>query len=87
MLYGRSSLRVSSFKGFLLCSAVFAGCISPDAAFAAEAADEEIKDLNKLTATLNKGLLTLHIPTAEGQLARKIEIQNSDKPKLENKKK
>ena len=42
MLYGRSSLRVSSFKGFLLCSAVFAGCISPDAAFAAEAADEEI---------------------------------------------
>ena len=44
-------------------------------------------DLNKMTATLNKGLLTLHLPTAEGQLPRKIEIQNSDKPKLENKKK
>jgi len=44
-------------------------------------------DLSKMTATLNKGLLTLNIPTAEGQLARKIEIQSSDKPKLENKKK
>ncbi len=42
MLYGRSSLRVSSFKGFLLCSAVFAGCVSSDAAFAAEAAEDEI---------------------------------------------
>jgi HSP20 family protein len=44
-------------------------------------------DLSKMSATLNRGLLTLHIPTAEGQLPRKIEIQNSDKPKLENKKK
>lgn len=43
-------------------------------------------DLNKLTAKLDKGLLTLHIPAAEGQAVRKVQIA---KPvaELENKRK
>lgn len=32
-------------------------------------------DLSKLSASLDKGLLTLDIPTAEGKAIRKIEIQ------------
>ena len=39
-------------------------------------------DLSKMSATLNRGLLTLHIPTAEGQLPRKIEIQKFRQTKV-----
>lgn len=34
-------------------------------------------DLTKLEATLNKGLLTLTIPVAEGKASRRIEIKTS----------
>ena len=42
MLYTRSSLRVCSFKGFLLCSAVFGGGINATPAMSADVAQDEI---------------------------------------------
>ena len=42
MLYTRSSLRVCSFKGFLLCSAVFVGGINATPAMSADVAQDEI---------------------------------------------
>jgi len=42
MIYGRSSLRVSNFKSFLLCSAVCVGSMGAGSAYAAETASDEI---------------------------------------------
>jgi len=44
-------------------------------------------DVSRLTAQLDKGLLTLTIPIAEGKAAKKIEIQTFTPLKLESKKK
>lgn len=44
-------------------------------------------DLSQLKASLDKGLLTLDIPVAEGKAVRKIEIAAPTVPQLENKKK
>ncbi len=63
MVYGRSSLRVSNFKGFLLCSAVFGGCIGANTAFAAESAEEEI-------------IVTASRPIAESEAAA-LEVQKN----------
>jgi HSP20 family molecular chaperone IbpA len=38
-------------------------------------------DLSKLSASLDKGLLTLDIPVGEGKAVRKIEIQTPEKQK------
>lgn len=63
MVYGRSSLRVSNFKRFLLCSAVFVGSIGANTAFAAEAAEEEI-------------IVTASRPIAESEAAA-LEVQKN----------
>ena len=44
-------------------------------------------DVSQLTAELDKGLLTLTIPMAEGKALKKVEIKTSTPLKLESKKK
>jgi HSP20 family protein len=44
-------------------------------------------DLSKLNASLDRGLLILDIPVAEGKVVQRIEISTPKQPKLENKKK
>jgi HSP20 family protein len=44
-------------------------------------------DLSKLNASLDKGLLILDIPSAEGKPVQRIEISTPKQAKLENKKK
>ena len=63
MIYGRSSLRVSNFKSFLLCSAVCVGSMGANTAFAAEAVEEEI-------------IVTASRPIAESEAAA-LEVQKN----------